>query len=114
MTAAILLLAFLPAAHGQAPRLPQTTLPARPDAPPTPVAKTCLCSGLCSCGCNDGRACSCPAPTVQEMLGEIKRYHDEGKINPGLLESWRVVPRSTRPVEGWRTVPRYRPTGGGG
>lgn len=36
------------------------TAPAKP--PPKkaePVAKTCLCSPLCVCGCNAGKRCSC-------------------------------------------------------
>jgi hypothetical protein len=70
---------------------------------PAPVAKTCLCSPECTCPCNSGGFCVCPPPTVQEMLGEIKRYHDEGRIPP------RVIP----PSGGWRTVPR-RSSGGNG
>lgn len=32
---------------------------------PTPVAKTCLCSGLCECGCNDGVPCDCKGAKPQ-------------------------------------------------
>jgi hypothetical protein len=64
--------------------LPQSTLPAAPPQStvepavnPTPVryhygtdpqahkpqrARSCVCSGACTCGCNDGQPCRCGAP----------------------------------------------------
>jgi hypothetical protein len=49
-----IILALSMAGPVQAPRPPQ--------APPVKtftVRKTCLCSGLCECGCNDGQPCNC-------------------------------------------------------
>lgn len=41
---------------------PRNVVPPLPviDVTPLPVGKTCECSGLCSCGCNDGKPCTCP------------------------------------------------------
>jgi hypothetical protein len=36
---------------------------ARPPQAPV-MRKTCDCSGLCSCGCNDGAKCTCPPATL--------------------------------------------------
>lgn len=39
----------------------------KPAPPPAPVVKSCPCSPLCVCGCQDGKPCTCPAsvPTIQ-------------------------------------------------
>lgn len=87
--------------------LPQSALPTLPqDMLPVPPirVKSCLCSGLCSCGCNDGLPCTCPEPTTRELLDHTRRIQD----------SWRVVPRAPVPAtNGWRSVPRARSSGGG-
>lgn len=42
-----------------------------PSMPVTPTAKTCLCSGNCVCGCNDGQACDCRVSGTQQPTGRV-------------------------------------------
>ena len=44
----------------QLQQIQQAMLEGRVPLPPVaPVVKTCHCSGLCSCGCNEGLECDC-------------------------------------------------------
>ena len=78
--------------------------PPAPVVPPVPqpVAKTCLCSGLCECGCNDGEPCDCrganPASASYFTTTEEDNCHPATIVTPVLYRapSWNST--VTRPA----------------
>ncbi len=97
MRAILILLACVLSAEARPPQGPRPSQ--CPPARVFPVRKTCLCSGLCECGCNDGRPCACRA-TIS------------GPVAAPATDSPRRLYRPYSPSS-WSSPPtRYRSAGG--
>lgn len=68
-----------------------------PEPTPEPVkpAKTCHCSPLCVCGCNDGKPCQCSKPPVPLS----KDTHTSGGLLP-TVQSWVQVTEQVQVCNG--------------